>query len=326
MAQEVFYIVGFLLLVFVMLLLGSIKIVPQAEEWMLEYFGRFYRVLGPGVHFFLPLIYRVSFKMNLREKVLDIPPQHVISKDNAIVTVDGVAFYRIFDSKRAAYQVENLTIAMTQLIMTNIRTVLGEMELDEMLSNREVLNKKLLAVIDEATDPWGIKVIRVEIKDIIPEKGIAMAMSAQTKAERIKRAAVLEAQGKREAAILQANGQKDSAILHAQGDQEAKILAAQAEKERAFLIASARERAAEAEAKAIEMVSSALKKGDQEAAQFLLSQKYIQSLQELAGSENSKTVFMPFESAKVAGSLGMLTELVKQTMQPDSKQPKKAAK
>ena len=299
----------------VMLLISRIvKIVPQAQEWMLERFGRFSQTLQPGVHFIIPFVDRVGYKISMREQVLDIPPQAVITKDNAIVTVDGVVFYRVFDSKKSAYMIENLRFAITQLIMTNIRTVLGELELDSTLSNRETINNKLLSVVDLATDPWGIKVIRVEIKDIQPPADLQEAMSRQMKAEREKRAIVLEAEGEREAAILRANGEKESAIMEAEGEREAVVLAAKADKESAFLAAEARERQAQAEAHAIASVSQTITKGKDTAAQYFLSQKYIESLRDMASSSNSKTVFMPIEATKVVSSLGSLAELGKEML------------
>lgn len=281
---------------------------------MLERFGRFSRILQPGIHFVIPFTDRIGFKISMREQVLDIPPQAVITKDNAILTVDGVVFYRVFDSKKAAYMIDNLRFAITQLIMTNIRTVLGEMELDSTLSNRETINSKLLSVVDLATDPWGIKVIRVEIKDIHPPADLQEAMSRQMKAEREKRAIILDAEGEREAAILRADGEKQSAIMEAEGEKEATILEAKAQKESAFLAAEARERAAQAEAHAIASVSEAIAKGKDNAAQYFLSQKYIESLRDMASSENSKTVFMPMEASKVVSSLGSLAELGKEML------------
>lgn len=312
----------FIVALILLLLISSIKIVPQAQEWMLEYFGRFSRTLQPGVHIIVPFIHQIGFKISMREQVLDIPPQAVITKDNAILTVDGVVFYRVFDSKKAAYMIDNLRFAITQLIMTNIRTVLGEMELDSTLSNRETINSKLLSVVDLATDPWGIKVIRVEIKDIQPPADLQEAMSRQMKAEREKRALILEAEGEREAAILKANGQKESAILAAQGAKEAVILEAKANKERAFLRAEARERQGQAEANAIESVSQSMTQGKDPAAQYFLSQKYIESLRDIASSENSKTVLMPMETSKVISSLGSMVELGKEMIQEKTKKTK----
>lgn len=297
----------------------TVKIVPQSEEWMLERFGRFSRILGPGIHIVIPYVERVGFKVNMREQVLDIPPQAVITKDNAMVTVDGVVFYRVFDSKKAAYMIENLRIAITQLIMTNIRTVLGEMELDSTLSNRDTINNKLLSVVDLATDPWGIEVKRVEIKDIQPPVDIQESMSRQMKAVREKRATIHEAEGYQKSAILRANGEREGAILKAQGEKEAIILQAAADKERAFLEAEARERRAEAEAKAIRMVTEAIGNGKGNATQYFLSQKYIESLRDMASSENSKTIFMPIEASKVVSSLGSLVELGKEMIKKENK-------
>ncbi|MEM7362205.1 MAG: SPFH domain-containing protein [Bacteroidota bacterium] len=301
----------------------TIKIVSQSEQWMLERFGRFSRVLEPGIHFVIPYIDRIGFRISMREQVLDIPPQAVITKDNAMVTVDGVVFYRVFDSHKAAYMIQNLRFAITQLIMTNIRTVLGEMELDSTLSNRDAINNKLLATIDLATDPWGIQVKRVEIKDIQPPADIQEAMSRQMKAVREKRSTVTEAEGYRESAILRANGERESAILEAQGEKESVILQAKAARERAFLEAEAHERKAAAEAEAIRLVAEAMGKSKGQASQYFLSQKYIESLREMASSQNSKTVFMPIEATKVVSSLGSLAELGKELMEKETKKDKK---
>ena len=303
----------------------AIKIVPQSEQWMLERFGRFSRILEPGIHFVIPYVDKIGFRISMREQVLDIPPQAVITKHNAMVTVDGVVFYKVFDSHKAAYMIHNLRFAITQLIMTNIRTVLGEMELDSTLSNRDTINGKLLATIDLATDPWGIQVKRVEIKDIQPPADIQQAMSRQMKAVREKRSTVTEAEGYRESAILRANGERESAILEAQGEKEATILQAKAARERAFLEAEARERKAAAEAEAIRLVAEAMEKSKSKgkASRYFLSQKYIESLREMATSENSKTVFMPIEATKVVSSLGSLAELGKELIKEETKKEKK---
>lgn len=249
--------------------------------------------------------------MSLRERVLDVAPQDVISKDNAMVKVDGVIFYRVFDSKKACYQVGQLRFAIAQLVMTNIRALMGKMQLDEMLSNRGGLNGKLLEIVDKATDPWGIQVTRVEIKDIRPPKDLQNAMSRQMKAERERRAIMLEAEGQREAAIKQAEGEKESAIRVAEGQQQAVVLTAQALRQKAFLEAEALERTGEAKAKALATVAKALSSGTGKAANYFLSEQYIKSLGDLASSNSSKTVFMPFEASKLLSSVGSLGALAK---------------
>ena len=292
----------------------TIIIVPQGYKYTLEHFGRFTKILNPGLHFILPFVQRIGARLSMREKVLDIPPQDVISRDNAMVKVDGVVFYRIFDPEKAAYKVENLNFAITQLVMTNLRTVLGDMELDSMLSNREAISNRLLKVIDEATEtPWGVEVVRVEIKDIQPAEHLRRAMSRQMTAEREKRALILEAQGERESAILRANGKKESVMLEAEGHKQSVILNAQAEKEMAFLKAQAIEREGEAKAKAIQAVSDVIVKGEGKAAQYFLSEKYIKSLEKMTTGPNNKTIFMPFEAKKVVSGLGALVSLVKDT-------------
>jgi regulator of protease activity HflC (stomatin/prohibitin superfamily) len=317
-----YYSIAFLValpIIIVVILVLSIKIVPQSEEWMLEHFGKFSRILKPGLHILNPIADRVSFKISMREHVLDVPHQDVISKDNAMVTVDGVAFYHVFDSKKAAYMVSDKRLAMAQLIITNIRTVLGEMDLNSMLFNRDIINNKLLAVVDEATDPWGIKVNRVEIKDIHPPADLQEAMSSQLKADRRKIATILEAEGDREAAILRANGKKMSAILEAEGKQEATILEAKAQKERAFLEAEARERRALAESKAIEEVSSSIGTGKGKAAQYFLYEKYIEAMKSLGTSENSKTILFPFAANNLLSSTGVMASFAKDLLQDSTK-------
>lgn len=297
----------------------SIKVVPQGEEWMLERFGRFTRILKPGLHVITPLIERIGYKISLREQVVDISPQNVISRDNVMVTVDGVVFYRTFDSHKTAYKVQGLGFAIVQLIMTSIRTVLGEMELDEMLSNRDRINKKLLTITDEATDIWGIKVLRVELKDIHPPRDVLDSMLKQMKAERGKREAIKGAEGVSQAAILKAQGEKRSAVLLAEGKKEAAVLAAKAEKERAFLKAEARERQGEAEAKAIEAVNKAIQKGDRKVVDYFLTQQYVQALPKMTEGKNTKTIFMPFEAAKLLSGIGSLAKLSKEILKDEKK-------
>ncbi len=309
----------FIVFVLFIVIVLSLKKVPQGEEWTLEQFGRFVKIMKPGLNFMFPMVQQVGYRISVKEQVLDIPPQDVISLDNAIVGVDGVVFYKVFNAQKAAYMIQNLNFAITQLVMTNIRTVLGEMELDAMLSNREVINEKLLKVVDEATDPWGVHVLRIEIKDIKPPHDLQKAMSRQMEAERTKRALILQAQGERDAAILKANGVKESTVLEAEGHKQSVILNAEANKEQAILESLARERKAEAEANAIQMVSQALKKGDLKAANYFLSERYIQSLAKMASADNSKTIFMPFQALETVGGLGSLTELVKDMMGKEKK-------
>ncbi|MGB0356948.1 MAG: SPFH domain-containing protein [Cytophagales bacterium] len=296
---------------------NTIKIVPQSEEWTLERFGRFTKILKPGIHFITPFIERIGVRISRREHVLDISPQDVISADNVMVKVDGVVFYRAFDTQKAAYGVANLRRAIAQLTMTNIRTLLGEMQLDEMLSNREALKVKLLAIVDEATDPWGIKVTRVELKDIHPSKKDQDIMASQMRAEREKRALVLEAEGLRRSTIMKAEAEKESKIRVAEGERDAIMLAAEAAKEKAFREAEALERTGEAKAKALAMISKVITTDSGKAASYFLSEQYIKSLGNLAGSQASKTIFMPFEASKLLSSVGTFGALAKELLKDD---------
>ena len=280
-------------LVIVFLVTGAVKAVPQGNEWTVERFGKFTRLLDPGLHIIVPFFDSVGIRMNVMEQVLDIPSQEVISKDNAMVTVDGVVFYQVVDTPRASYQVRNLTRAIVNLTMTNIRTVVGSMDLDEILSNRDRINESLMRVIDDASDPWGVKITRVEIKDITPPRDLVDAMARQMKAEREKRANILEAEGFRAAEILKSEGEKQSLILEAEGRREA-----------AFRDAEAREREAEAEARATEMVSKAIAEGDLQAVNYFVANNYITALKEIASSNNGKLVFMPLEASSVIGAIG----------------------
>ena len=266
--------------------------------------GKFTRLLDPGLHIIVPFFDRIGVKMNVMEQVLDIPSQEVISKDNAMVTVDGVVFYQVVDTPRAAYQVRNLTRAVVNLTMTNIRTVVGSMDLDEILSNRDKINESLMRVIDDASDPWGVKITRVEIKDITPPRDLVDAMARQMKAEREKRANILEAEGFRAAEILKSEGEKQSLILEAEGRREA-----------AFRDAEAREREAEAEARATEMVSKAIAEGDLQAVNYFVANNYITALKDMATSNNNKLVFMPLEASNVIGAIGGVTELAKAALE-----------
>lgn len=305
-----------IILIFTILfiLMSSIVIVRQGYEYTVESFGRFTRTLTPGFHLVLPIIERIGAKINRMEQVLDVPSQDVITKDNAMVTVDGVLFFQIQNAVNAAYQVKDLDTAILNLIMTNIRTVIGSMEIDELLSQRDAINHKLLSVVDEATVPWGVKVTRVEIKDITPPKDLIDSMARQMKAERDKRASILEAEGIRQSEILKAEGEKQSAILAAEGQKQSAILAAEAQKEAAFREAEARERLAQAEAAATEFVSNAIKDGNPQALNYFLGQKYIEALQGIVTSPNQKLLMLPTDTTNVAGSLAGIAEIAKEVL------------
>lgn len=285
--------------VLLVLVFKGVKAVPQGMEYTVERFGRYTMTLKPGLNFIVPVIDSIGAKMNMMETVLDVPSQEVITKDNALVQVDGVVFYQVMHAAKAAYEVRNLELAILNLTMTNLRTVMGSMDLDELLSERDQINAKLLGIVDEATAPWGIKVTRIEIKDISPPRDLVDSMARQMKAEREKRAVILEAQGLREAAILKAEGEKQAAVLEAEGRKEA-----------AFRDAEARERAAEAEANATTMVSTAIANGNTQAVNYFVAQKYVEALGQFAQSTNQKLIFMPLDSSSVMGSIGGITELV----------------
>jgi len=285
-------------------LFAGVKTVPQGYNWTVERFGKFTRTLQPGLSIIVPYIDRIGRKRNMMEIVLDIERQEVITKDNAVVAVDGVLYFQVFDAQKASYEVSQLEYAIQNLGTTNLRTVMGGKELDALLSERDQINTQLLTTIDAATSPWGVKVTRVEIKDISPSQDLVEAMSAQLKAERMKRAAVLAAEGDRQAAIERAEGEKQAAIKQAEGR-----LAA-AEKD-----AEARERLAEAEAKATAVVSKAIAEGDINAINYFVANKYIDSLQSIGSAENSKVVFMPLEASSVIGSVGGISELLKNVKQ-----------
>jgi regulator of protease activity HflC (stomatin/prohibitin superfamily) len=271
----------------------GVKAVPQGREYTVERFGRYLRTLGPGLHVITPFVESIGARLNMMEQVLDVPSQEVITKDNAMVTVDGVVFFQVLDAARAAYEVSGLERAILNLVMTNLRTVMGSMDLDELLSQRDRINAQLLRTVDEATTPWGIKVTRIEIKDIAPPADLVDSMARQMKAERDKRASILEAEGLRQAAILRAEGEKQSAILEAEGRREA-----------AFRDAEARERGAEAEAKATAMLSQALARGDRQAINYFVAQKYVEAFGRFATSPNQKVVFLPLEATSLLSSLG----------------------
>ena len=281
--------------------------VPQGYEYTLERFGRYQRTMDPGLHFIMPFFQAIGRRINMMEQVLDVPRQEVITKDNAMVAIDAVVFYQVLDAAKAAYEVDNLRLAIVNLTMTNIRTVVGAMDLDETLSKRDEINHRLLRVVDDATMPWGVKCTRIEIKDITPPSDLVESMGRQMKAERDKRANILDAEGYRQAAILKAEGEKQSTVLQAEGRKEA-----------AFREAEARERLAQAEARATDMVSEAIAKGNVQAINYFVAQKYVEVLKELAASPNQKVFMMPMESTGILGALGGIAELTRDAM---SKQP-----
>lgn len=301
MSIGVFFL--FLLVFVVLLVFLSVKSVPQGMEFTVERFGRYTNTLTPGLNIIMPVIDRIGRRMIMMEQVMDVPRQEVITKDNAMVTVDGVVFYQVMDAAKAAYEVSQLDFAILNLVMTNIRTVMGSMDLDELLSRRDDINARLLTVVDDATTPWGIKATRIEIKDIAPPKDLVEAMGRQMKAERLKRASILEAEGLRQSEILRAEGAQQAAILDAEGRKEA-----------AYRDADARERLAKAEANATLMVSEAIGKGGIQAVNYFVAQKYIESLKDIASAGNSKIIFMPLEAGNVIGSLGGIAELAKEAM------------
>jgi regulator of protease activity HflC (stomatin/prohibitin superfamily) len=292
----------------IIILLKGVVVVGQGMEYTVERFGRYTGTLKPGLSFIVPIIDRIGAKVNMMETVLDVPSQEVITKDNALVKVDGVVFYQVIDAAKSAYEVRNLEIAILNLTMTNLRTVMGGLSLDELLSERDQINTKLLHIVDDATAPWGIKVTRIEIKDISPPRDLVESMGRQMKAEREKRAIILEAQGTREAAILRAEGEKQSAILQAEGRKEA-----------AFRDSEARERQAQAEAAATQMVSQAIANGNVQAINYFVAQKYVEAVGEFAKSPNAKMVFMPLDSSSVMGSIGGITELVQDALRNGTK-------
>ncbi len=296
-----------LVVVAVVVLAKLVRIVPQGYEWTVERFGKYVATLDPGLHFLIPFIYAIGRKVNMMEQVLDVPSQDVITKDNAVVKVDGVVFYQVLDAAKAAYEVANLELAIINLVMTNIRTVLGSLDLDESLSKRDEINAKLLRVVDEATHPWGLKVTRIELKDIQPPRDLVDSMARQMKAEREKRANILEAEGFRQAAILKAEGEKQSVILAAEGKREA-----------AYREAEARERLGAADAKATELVSQAIAQGDVNALNFFVASKYIEALKALAEAPNQKTLLLPMEATGVLGALAGITDLVRSAQSESS--------
>ncbi|HRN84102.1 MAG TPA: SPFH domain-containing protein [Hyphomicrobium sp.] len=297
-----FEVFGILLIVLAAAVLWStVKIIPQGFNYTVESFGRYTRTLTPGLHFLVPVMERIGHHVNVKEQVLEIPSQDVITRDNAMVRVDGVSFFQVLNAAKSAYEVDHLENAIVNLTMTNIRTVMGSMDLDELLSNRDIINAKLLDVVDHATESWGVKVTRIEIKDIAPPRDLIDAMARQMKAEREKRAQILESEGLRAAAILKAEGEKQAVVLEAEGRREA-----------AFKDAEAREREAEAEAKATQMVSDAIASGSVQAINYFVANNYVKALEELAKAPNQKVVLMPLEASSVIGSLAGLTEITRE--------------
>ncbi len=288
------FAIAVLVLAVVVVVMG-VKAVPQGMEYTAERFGRYTRTLRPGLHLIVPVVDRIGAKMNVMEQVLDVPTQEIITKDNAMVSVDGVVFYQVLDTAKAAYEVSRLTVAILNLTMTNIRTVMGSMDLDELLSRRDEINSRLLAVVDQATEPWGVKVTRVEIRDIAPPRDLIDSMARQMKAEREKRALILESEGEKQAAILDAEGRRESA----------------------FRDAEAREREAEAEAKATAVVSAAISQGNVQAINYFVAQKYVDVLGKIASAPNQKIMFLPLEAANVIGALGGIAEIARQTFGGD---------
>ena len=290
-----------LLVVVVFGLLRAIRMVPQGYNYTVERFGKYVDTLGPGLGFLIPFIDRVGHKINMMERVMPVPSQEVITKDNAMVTVDGVAFYQVLDAAKAAYEVQDVQNAIMNMTMTNIRTVMGSMELDSLLSQRDQINHSLLGVVDQATQPWGVKMTRIEIKDINPPRDLIDSMGRQMKAERDKRAAILEAEGMRSAAILKAEGEKQSFVLEAEGRKEA-----------AFRDAEARERSAEAEATATRLVSDAISKGNVQAINYFVANNYVKALESLAKSPNQKVLMMPIDATSILGSIGGIAEIARE--------------
>lgn len=304
-------LVGLLLVV----VFAMVKIVPQGENVTVERFGRYTHTMKPGLNVILPFIDRVGARLNMMEQVLDVPSQEAITRDNATVTADGVTFYQVIDAAAAAYEVTNLQYAILNLTMTNLRTVMGSMDLDELLSNRDEINSRLLRVVDHAAQPWGVKITRIEIKDINPPRDLVDAMARQMKAEREKRASILEAEGLRQSEILKAEGEKVGLILAAEGRKEA-----------AFRDAEARERAAEAEARATEVVSQAIAKGDVQALNYFVATKYVAALESLASAPNQKVLMLPVEATSLLGSISGISEIAKAAFSDEAVQTRAAAR
>ncbi len=294
------FVIAILFVMFLFLLMG-VRVVRQGYVYTIERFGKFTLAAEPGLHIIIPFFDRVGQKVNVMEQVLDIPGQEIITRDNAMVGVDAVVFFQVLDAGKAAYEVHNLYSAIMAITTTNLRTVMGSMDLDETLSKRDEINARLLGVVDHATSPWGVKITRVEIKDIRPPMDISEAMARQMKAERLKRAEILEAEGERASRILRAEGEKQSAILSAEGKKEA-----------AYRDAEARERAAEAEAKATEVVSAAIAQSGNQAINYFIAQEYTKAIAKFATSPNAKTILFPIEATQLIGTLGGIGELARE--------------
>jgi regulator of protease activity HflC (stomatin/prohibitin superfamily) len=307
-------VVVLLLAVVILLILMGVRSVSQGEEWTVERFGRYTRTLSPGLNLIFPIVDKIGAKLNMMEQVLDVPSQEVITRDNAMVTADGVVFFQILDAARAAYEISDLRNAILNLTMTNIRTVMGSLDLDDVLSKRDIINSRLLSVVDEATQPWGVKVTRIEIKDIRPPADLVNSMARQMKAEREKRAVVLEAEGLRAAAILRAEGLKQGAVLEAEGRRDA-----------AMRDAEARERLAQAEAEATRMLSEAIAHGGVQATNYFVAQKYIEAFGKFATSPNQKTLILPMEATAALGSLAGIAELAREAFAGRTEQTAPAA-
>lgn len=300
--MDAFIVPVIAVVVAIILIVQTLKVVPQGFNYTVESFGKYTKTLQPGLHFIIPIYQNIGRKMNMMETVLDVPQQEVITKDNAMVSCDAIVFIQVIDAVRASYEVNNLSHAIQNLALTNIRTVVGSMDLDEVLSNRDDINSRLLTVIDQATNPWGVKVTRIEIADLSPPADITEAMTRQMKAERLKRAEILTAEGDKQSAILKAEGLKQSQILEAEGRREA-----------AFRDAEAREREAEAEAKATAMVSTAIAAGDVNAINYFLGQAYVAAFEKLASSPNQKTVIIPAEFSSLLGTIEGVKSLTEAT-------------
>jgi regulator of protease activity HflC (stomatin/prohibitin superfamily) len=296
------FVIGLAIFAIILIFMG-VKSVPQGMEYTVERFGRYTETMRPGLNLIIPIVDRIGRKMSMMETVLDVPSQEIITKDNAMVKVDGVVFYQVLDAAKAAYEVNQLEFAVLNLTMTNIRTVMGSMDLDELLSKRDEINARLLTVVDEATTPWGLKVTRIEIKDIAPPKDLVDSMARQMKAERDKRASILTAEGERQAAILAAEGQKQAAILEAEG-----------RKESAFRDAEARERLAQAEARATLMLSEAIGKGNVQAINYFVAQKYVEAIAQLASAPNQKVLLMPLDTSGLVGTLAGVAQLAQEAL------------
>lgn len=304
------FVISFSILAFIILYSG-VKTVPQAEEWTIERFGRYLRTLQPGLNLIVPFVDRIGEKLSMRETVIEVPSQDVITYDNASVKADAIVFFQVVDAAKAAYEVQDLRQSILNLSMTNIRSVIGSMSLDDVLSKRDDINERLLRVIDMATTPWGIKVTRIEIKELAPPDDLTGAMGQQMKAERLKRAEILTAEGQKQSAILRAEGQKQAAILEAEGRKEA-----------SFRDSEARERQAEAEGKATSVVSQAIAGGNIQAVNYFVAQRYIEAIEKLASAPNQKVLLMPLEAASVIGSLAGIAEIAKSTFGGEAGQAK----